>query len=142
MQRADRAGMSRKHKKRKNQDSEADFVRALDHIAHDPGARRELLWIRALERGDAATAESIERVDPGVADRLEPLALRVLECALPNTDMNNPGVLRELYLRVHDERFRHHCARFTRETCGCIECTGVPPAEQSAEDRAASAWLN
>jgi hypothetical protein len=123
--------MSKKHK---TQDPEALFVRALDRIARDPATRRELLWVRAMERGDAPAVASIERVDPGVADRLEPLALRILECALPPADIDDPGIRRELYLRIHDERFRHHCARFAREPCGCIECTGLSFAEQGARD--------
>ncbi len=125
--------MSKKHK---NRDPEASFVSALDRIARDPASRRELLWIRAAERGDAATVASIERVDPGVAARLERLAMRVLACTLPPADLDDPAVRRELFLRIHDERFRHHCARFAGQPCGCIECTGVSLAEAALCDAA------
>jgi len=124
------------NKKHKTQDPEAHFVRALDRIARDPASRRELLWVRAVERGDVSTAASIERVDPGVSSRLEPLAMRVLECALPPADLDDPAVRRELFLRIHDERFRHHCARFAGQPCGCIECTGISFAEQALRDAA------
>lgn len=122
--------------KHRSQDPEALFVSALDRIARDPASRRELLWVRAAERGDAATVASIERVDPGVASRLERLAMRVLECALPPADLDDPAVRRELFLRIHDERFRHHCARFAQQPCGCIECTGISFAEQALRDAA------
>ncbi len=110
------------------------MVGALERIAHDPAARRELVWVRALERGDAAAAARIERADPGVKGRLERLAMRILECALPPADLDDPGMRRELYLRIHDERFRHHCARFAKTPCGCIECTGISFAEQAAQE--------
>ena len=126
-------------KKQKPQNRENLFVSALERIARDPAARHELLWVRAMERGDAADVARIERADPRVADRLERLAKRILECAVPPGSVGDPAVRRELFLRIHDERFRHHCARFTREPCGCIECTGVSFTEQSAQDGACHA---
>ncbi len=110
--------------------TEAGFTAALDRIAHEPSTRRELLWLRAMERGDEQTARWVERTDPSVPDRLQPLAARILRSALPN-NIEEPGVRREFFLRVHDERFRHHVARILGEPCNCIGCSGIPLAEQA-----------
>ena len=43
---------------------------ALERIAADDHARRELLWLRAMEKEDTETALDLEQVDPGLLDRL------------------------------------------------------------------------
>lgn len=45
-------------------------LKALLRITHDAEARREFLWLRAIEREDVETARDLERLDPGIVDRL------------------------------------------------------------------------
>lgn len=45
-------------------------LKALIRITHDAEARREFLWLRAMEKEDIATARDLERIDAGVVDRL------------------------------------------------------------------------
>ena len=39
-------------------------------ISRDRRARRELLWLLAMAKGDLETAADVERADPGVVERI------------------------------------------------------------------------
>ena len=54
------------------------LVAALDRIARDPTARRELLWLRAKEKDDLETVRSLERLDPGLGERLRRFEQKLL----------------------------------------------------------------
>lgn len=45
-------------------------IQALEHVVADAEARRELLWLRAREKGDDWTIRDLKRVDPGIEERL------------------------------------------------------------------------
>lgn len=47
-----------------------NLERAIERIVADHHARRELLWLRAKEKGDHALALDLERVDPDLVARL------------------------------------------------------------------------
>jgi hypothetical protein len=49
-----------------------DFdIDAFQTIVGDAAARRELLWLRAKEKEDEEAAAALERLDPGIVDRVE-----------------------------------------------------------------------
>jgi len=48
-------------------------VRKCKRIVRDDRARRDLLWLRAQEKEDGESIESLERVDPGLRARMEKL---------------------------------------------------------------------
>jgi hypothetical protein len=46
-------------------------VQALEYVIANPEARRELLWLRAREKGDDWTISDLRRVDPQIEARLQ-----------------------------------------------------------------------
>jgi hypothetical protein len=47
-------------------------VEVLDRLTRDPRVRRELLWLRAMEKGDLMSVRDLESVDPELRGRLAP----------------------------------------------------------------------
>ncbi len=77
----------------------------IEALVCDRHARRELLWLRAKERGDDASARDLERVDPAIVERLSAAGLDVADrCAEP------PAVRSDRYGRLFDACFEHHVA--------------------------------
>ena len=48
-------------------------LQALVSITRDSKVRRELLWLRAMEKGDEESAKSLERADAGLESRIRAL---------------------------------------------------------------------
>ena len=53
--------------------------RANEAIAADDRTRRELLWLRAKEKGDEVVAHELERTDPRIVARLRCAGLDIEE---------------------------------------------------------------
>jgi len=81
----------------------------IDVICQDDGARRELLWLRAKQKGDAEVVSLLEGVDPDLVERM-----REVERAIGD----EPDVRRryEAYGRAWDECFRRHAVRLAGGT--------------------------
>jgi hypothetical protein len=49
------------------------WARAFSRIVKNAEARRELLWLRAMEKEDEVSIEMLERADPGLRSRMHAL---------------------------------------------------------------------
>jgi len=76
----------------------------IDVICQDDGARRELLWLRAKEKGDAEVVALLEGVDPGLLERM-----RDVESSI--RDEPDDRRRSAAYARAWDECFQRHAAR-------------------------------
>lgn len=74
-------------------------VQALEHVVADAQARRELLWLRAKEKGDAWTISDLKRADPEIEERLQ-------AAQGPFDDQADFG-------RLYDQCLDRHLRRFT-----------------------------
>ena len=80
-----------------------DELLIVKRLMADGHARRELLWLRAKEKEDEATARDLERVDPGVVQRLQAAGADIAE-----RDYEGSWERRERFGRLWDEcRERH-----------------------------------
>jgi hypothetical protein len=95
------------------------LVAALDRIARDPAARRELLWLRAKEKDDLETVRSLERADPGLGERLRPFEQKLFgdegSCSRDRQDA---------YARLWTERLGCHAPELAAVACDCPSCAG------------------
>ena len=95
-------------------------------IIADRRARRELIWLSHMAKGDHENARDIERYDPHVRRRLAPSfarlwsALHACECGYCNRTTGREG----LYGLLFDQRWRHHAARYAGVSCACLDCGG------------------
>ena len=85
-------------------------ARIFEELVADPRARRELLWLRAKEKGDDRDAREIERVDPSVVARLRAAGFDV-----DVRGDDERGGRRERFGRMMDERQEQHMERLARE---------------------------
>ena len=85
-------------------------TRIFEKLISDPQARRELLWLRAKEKGDHGDARDIERVDPGVVARL-----RVARFDVDVRPDDEHRGRRERFGCMMDERQEQHMDRLARE---------------------------
>jgi hypothetical protein len=76
----------------------------IDVICTDDVARRELLWLRAKQKGDAEVVALLEGVDPELVDRM-----REVERSVGAED--DDRARRAAYGRAWDECFQRHAAR-------------------------------
>jgi hypothetical protein len=83
-----------------------DDARALERISGDPRARRELLWLRANEKGDQEMARGLERVDPRLVGRLRAAGLDI-----GNRAGESRAARRERFGRLWDECYDRHVRR-------------------------------
>jgi hypothetical protein len=81
----------------------------LEEIVADHHARRELLWLRATEKGDEDAARDLERVDPELVARLRRAGLEVDECG-----EESARARAELFARLWDRCHARHLASFRR----------------------------
>ena len=84
-----------------------DDARTLQQIATNAHSRRELLYLRALEKGDEREARSLLRVDPSIVQRLRSVGLdpeQGGESELPRERRDRMG-------RLWDACWRHHAGR-------------------------------
>ncbi len=86
-----------------------DQVSALSRIVENDHARRELLWLRAMEKDDTDSARDLERVDPGIPGRL-----RADGVDITVHDDELPRARRERFGRLFDECFQRHAERLAR----------------------------
>lgn len=101
-----------------------DFdVDAFDRLCRNAPARRELLWLMAMSKGDRATARDLEGLDSGLRRRLAPIVTR--HWRERHAQRVGPRAEAELYQVVWDERSAHHLARFGGRACRCAECAGL-----------------
>jgi hypothetical protein len=56
-------------------DREADLL--VQEMCANDAIRREMLWLRAKEKGDEDTARDLESVDPTLKTRLLPIVMRI-----------------------------------------------------------------
>jgi hypothetical protein len=97
------------------------WIKSFERVVNDAEARRELIWLRAAEKGDRETIEALEREDPDIPRRLEPLAHATWEAA-GWPDVRDPRVRRELYQIMYDARLCHHMARMSGRDPNAFEC--------------------
>jgi hypothetical protein len=79
-------------------------------MSEDPIARRELLWLRAKEKGDDDTVLDLERVDAELADRM-----RDVEWI---DDLPDDRKRRDAYGRAWDQRWKFHAFRLRSRSNG------------------------
>lgn len=98
-----------------------DFdIEAFDRLCRNAPARRELLWLRAMSKGDRDTARELEGLEPGLRRRLAPVVTR--HWHEQRRSSLGPKAEAALYSKVYDERSDHHLARFGGRACSCGEC--------------------
>lgn len=98
-----------------------DFdIEALERLCRDAPARRELLWLRAMSKGDRDMARELEALDPGLRRRLAPIVSRHWHERRAAGPCSKAEA--ELYDAVYDERSDHHLARFGGRACLCGDC--------------------
>jgi len=83
-------------------DDGSDIVSRLERVIDNPTARRELLWLRAKEKQDEASARSLEKVEPGLATRMRAL---VEAFDIENGQPRTPREQRERFGRLFDDLF-------------------------------------
>ena len=82
-------------------------IELLDALCRDPDARRELLWLRAREKGDDDAARALERADPMLRRRLRPIAA-------PIDAEPDERARREAWSRAWDARYDAHMGRLAQ----------------------------
>ena len=92
------------------QRGQRDESLAVEGIAADDLARRELLWLRAKEKEDEVLARDLERADPGLVSRLSEAG-----CDLEGCADEEPRDRRERFGRLWDDRYEWH-ARSARRS--------------------------
>ncbi len=81
-------------------------IAIIDTIARDESARRELLWLRAKEKGYEEVLLALVDVDPGLPERMRDVE-QAIHAGLGETE-------RALaYSRAWDACYAKHAARFT-----------------------------
>jgi len=86
---------------------EETYVRAIELACSSDNLRRELLWLRAMEKQDEEQARDLESVDPELVSRLAEVVARA--------EGLNPRAARELFGRAQDERMETVLAIVERE---------------------------
>jgi hypothetical protein len=76
--------------------SGSELAARLARICNDDEQRREMLWLRAMEKGDEPTARDLERIDPGLRERVADVRR--------SAEAVDPRSAAELYGRAYDER--------------------------------------
>ena len=84
-----------------------DDARTLQQIATNAHSRRELLYLRALEKGDEREARALLRVDPSIVQRLRSMGLDPEQ----GVESELPRELRDRMGRLWDACWRHHAVR-------------------------------
>lgn len=82
----------------------------VEQMCGDPHARRELLWLRAKEKEDEETVRDLERIDPGVVERLVAAGFDIAE-----RESEPSSVRRERYGRLWDACWRYHARELLRQ---------------------------
>lgn len=95
------------------------YIEAFRHVVRDVPARRELLWILAMMKGDHRTAREFEELEPALLPNLSPIVSRHWRARRLSP---RPGTERSLFDAIWDERLEHHLARFGAGGCHCPEC--------------------
>lgn len=72
----------------------------LRRVCEHDEIRRELLWLRAQEKEDAESIESLERVDPRLRERM-----RAFMAETRPDLIENPRQRREAFARLWHQRF-------------------------------------
>lgn len=81
-------------------------ARALDLIGRSDELRRELLWLRAMEKRDRRSARELELVDPELRARVADVRRRA--------EALDPRGAAEAYGAAYDERFEEALASVER----------------------------
>jgi hypothetical protein len=79
--------------------ADAEMKRLWRVCQHDE-TRRELLWLRAQEKEDAESIESLERVDPGLRERM-----RAFMAETRPDLIEDPRERRKVFARLWHQRF-------------------------------------
>jgi hypothetical protein len=95
--------------------AEAELA-TLERIADDDEARRELLWLRAMEKDDVASAMDLESVDPRLRDRMTDVLV-----AFAATGGLVGRSRREWFARAWHECYDRH-AGIIETACACSRC--------------------
>jgi hypothetical protein len=88
-----------------------DDAHVLRNMSEDPCARRELLWLRAKEKGEDEHARDLEQVDPQITERLRAAGLDAGE-----RSGESPAERRERYGRLWDECYALHAFEMGRRS--------------------------
>ncbi len=96
------------------------FVKGLEVICNDTRARRELLWLRARQRGDDAERAKLELLDPDLPRRVAWAEARFREMALA---FQWESDREKAWARLYDVCLDAHVARLTGvPLCRCLDC--------------------
>lgn len=90
---------------------------ALERIAGDVVARRELLWLRAMEKEDYDMADSLDESEPGMARRLY-----LWEAGLADAETLRGMRARDRYALLWDLRYEVHAPELALVQCECGGC--------------------
>jgi hypothetical protein len=77
-----------------------EMVEKLRRVCAHDQIRRELLWLRAQEKEDAESIDSLERADPGLRERMRAFMAE----ARPDL-IENPRQRRKAFARLWHQRF-------------------------------------
>ncbi|MBW2453253.1 MAG: hypothetical protein JRI68_02030 [Deltaproteobacteria bacterium] len=100
----------------------SDIQDAIDAIANDSLARRELLWLGAMEHDDAAEAQRLEQRQAGLSEHMcQLLAERMggepQDAPAAGSASGPPGerppTTSRSYARLFNERWAYHATRLT-----------------------------
>jgi hypothetical protein len=103
---------------RKNCRCAAAWAAAMERLCLDERARRQWLWLRALERDDEASAGALERDDPELRGRMA--AIREEVERVPAPDLR-----REVYELIMDQLLASHAGALDGVDCPCPETSGA-----------------
>lgn len=95
-------------------------VEAFERMNRDAAARREMLWLQAMIKGERREARELEALEPKLRRRIAPVVSR--HWRAERRARADPKAERELYEAIWDERLDHHIARFAGKACSCPEC--------------------
>jgi hypothetical protein len=93
-------------------DTEQAIAAFIHRMCADPLIRRELLWLRAMENEDEATARDLEAIQPGLREHMRELVSEFVE---RGNRLDTPSECRAGYGRLHDERYDYYEKLLLRE---------------------------
>jgi hypothetical protein len=90
-----------------------ETTEVLERVAANHRARRELVWIDAMSRGDAEMRRDLERSDPDLEERMRPY----LEMLRP-VELKTPKRRREAFAKLWSICYERHAAAVIGERPG------------------------
>ena len=91
------------------------LAQAIQRITQDDGSRRELLWLRAVEKGDERSRRDLEEIEPGLRRRMRHARARIEAAAESDRGPTAGRLWDEMYARLIG-------GQQAAVACDCLDC--------------------